>query len=48
MVKYLREVSGLELTAGEDRVQLMQSMGDIATFSGAFPGLRAGSQQDRQ
>jgi fumarate hydratase class II len=36
MVKYLREISGLELTAGEDRVQLMQSMGDIATFSGAF------------
>jgi len=36
MVKYLREISGLELTEGSDRVQLMQSMGDIATFSGAF------------
>jgi aspartate ammonia-lyase len=36
MVKYLREISGLELTEGTDRVQLMQSMGDIATFSGAF------------
>jgi aspartate ammonia-lyase len=36
MVKYLGQVSGLELTAGEDRVQLMQSMGDIASFSGAF------------
>ncbi len=36
MVKYLREVSGLELRVGEDRVQLMQSMGDVATLSGAF------------
>ena len=36
MVKYLREVSGLRLEIGEDRIQLMQSMGDIATFSGAF------------
>jgi aspartate ammonia-lyase len=36
MVKYLQEVSGLRLEEGEDRVQLMQSMGDIATFSGAF------------
>jgi aspartate ammonia-lyase len=36
MVKYLREVSGLDLRVGEDRVQLMQSMGDVATLSGAF------------
>jgi fumarate hydratase class II len=36
MVKYLGQVSGLELEEGQDRVQLMQSMGDIATFSGAF------------
>ena len=36
MVKYLEEVSGLDLRVGEDRIQLMQSMGDIATFSGAF------------
>jgi len=36
MVRYLQEVSGLELREGRDRVQLMQSMGDIATFSGAF------------
>jgi aspartate ammonia-lyase len=36
MVKYLKRVSGLELTVGEDRVQLMQSMGDVATLSGAF------------
>src|ERR671915_1886169 len=36
MVKYLRQVSGLELREGRDRIQLMQSMGDIATFSGAF------------
>ena len=36
MVKHLRAVSGLELHEGEDRIQLMQSMGDIATFSGVF------------
>ena len=36
MVKYLRQVSGLELRVGQDRIQLMQSMGDIASFSGAF------------
>ncbi len=36
MVKYLSQVSGLELREGQDRIQLMQSMGDIATFSGAF------------
>ena len=36
MVKYLQQVSGLELSVGDDRVQLMQSLGDIATLSGAF------------
>jgi len=36
MVKYLEEVSHLDLRVGEDRIQLMQSMGDIATFTGAF------------
>ena len=36
MVKYLRQVSSLELREGQDRIQLMQSMGDIATMSGAF------------
>ena len=36
MIKYLREVSGLELREGQDRVQLMQSMGDVAGFSGAL------------
>ena len=36
MVRHLRTVSGLELTAGTDRVQLMQSMGDVATLSGAL------------
>lgn len=36
MVKYLQQVSGLELREGDDRVQLMQSMGDIASLSGAF------------
>jgi aspartate ammonia-lyase len=36
MLKQLRQVSGLELREGADRIQLMQSMGDVATFSGAF------------
>ncbi|MEO7985720.1 MAG: aspartate ammonia-lyase [Gemmatimonadales bacterium] len=36
MIKYLREVSGLELREGSDRIQLMQSMGDVATLSGAL------------
>jgi aspartate ammonia-lyase len=36
MVKHLRQVSGLDLQVGEDRIQLMQSMGDVATFSGVF------------
>ena len=35
MVKHLQAITGLELDVGEDRVQLMQSMGDIASFSGA-------------
>ena len=35
MVKYLQAGTGLQLEVAEDRVQLMQSMGDIATFSGA-------------
>ncbi len=33
MVRYIAEVSRLELREGEDRVQLMQSMGDVAGFS---------------
>ncbi|MEO8029319.1 MAG: aspartate ammonia-lyase [Gemmatimonadota bacterium] len=36
MVKHLKAVSGLQLAVAEDRIQLMQSMGDIATLSGAF------------
>jgi aspartate ammonia-lyase len=36
MVKYLGQVSGLDIRAGGDRVQLMQSMGDVATFSGVL------------
>jgi len=35
MVKQLRAMTGLELREGKDRVQLMQSMGDAAAFSGA-------------
>jgi aspartate ammonia-lyase len=33
MVKHLREISGLDLREGADRIQLMQSMGDVAGFS---------------
>jgi len=36
MVERLRELTGFELRIAEDRVQLMQSMGDIASFSGAL------------
>jgi aspartate ammonia-lyase len=33
MNKYLTAITGLDLRVGEDRVQLMQSMGDVAGFS---------------
>ena len=33
MVKHLRAATGLKLREGEDRIQLMQSMGDVAGFS---------------
>jgi aspartate ammonia-lyase len=33
MIKHLREITGLDLRVGEDRIQLMQSMGDVASFS---------------
>src|SRR5467141_4966115 len=36
MVKQLRTVTGLDLREGKDRVQLMQSMGDAAAFSGGL------------
>ncbi len=36
MVRELEQISGLKLRVGEDLVQLMQSMGDVATLSGAF------------
>jgi aspartate ammonia-lyase len=36
MVERLRDVSKLDLRVAEDRIQLMQSMGDIATMSGAL------------
>jgi aspartate ammonia-lyase len=35
MVARLREISGLDLRPASDRIQLMQSMGDVATMSGA-------------
>jgi len=36
MVRHLQEFSGLSLREGEDRIQLMQSMGDVAGFSAAL------------
>ena len=36
MVEQLEQISGLEVQPGRDLVQLMQSMGDIATLSGAL------------
>jgi aspartate ammonia-lyase len=36
MVRQLERISGLCVRPGQDRVQLMQSMGDIATVSGAL------------
>jgi aspartate ammonia-lyase len=36
MVKHLKRITGLELRVGRDRIQLMQSMGDVAAFSSAL------------
>ncbi len=36
MVKHLGAITGIALREGRDRVQLMQSMGDAAAFSGAL------------
>lgn len=40
MVKHLRAITGITtLREGQDRIQLMQSMGDAAAFSGTLRGL---------
>jgi aspartate ammonia-lyase len=36
IVKHLRRMTKLELRVGSDRIQLMQSMGDVAAFSSAL------------
>ncbi|HEV7992963.1 MAG TPA: aspartate ammonia-lyase [Gemmatimonadaceae bacterium] len=36
MNKHLRAISGLDLRIGQDRIQLMQSMGDAAAFSASL------------
>jgi aspartate ammonia-lyase len=36
MIKYLRRITRLDLRVGKDRVQLMQSMGDVAAFSSSI------------
>jgi fumarate hydratase, class II len=35
MVEHLRSITGLDVREAQDRIQLMQSMGDVATLSGA-------------
>ena len=39
MNKHLTAITGLDLRVGEDRIQLMQSMGDVAAFSATLRGL---------
>ena len=39
MIRNLRQISGLDLREGKDRIQLMQSMGDAAAFSASLRGL---------
>jgi aspartate ammonia-lyase len=39
MNKHLQAITGLELRVGQDRIQLMQSMGDAAAFSASLRGL---------
>jgi aspartate ammonia-lyase len=39
MNRHLRQITGLELRVGQDRIQLMQSMGDAAAFSATLRGL---------
>jgi fumarate hydratase, class II len=39
MIRFLREITGLDPRVGQDRIQLMQSMGDVAAFSAALRGL---------
>jgi aspartate ammonia-lyase len=41
MVKHLAAMTGLPVREGEDRIQLMQSMGDVAAFSGQLRTLAA-------
>ena len=36
MIEHLTEITGLHLRVGSDRIQLMQSMGDVAGFSAAL------------
>lgn len=38
MVEHLRGITKMDVREGTDRIQLMQSMGDIATMSGAVRG----------
>ena len=39
MNKHLRAMTGMDLRVGADRIQLMQSMGDVAAFSAALRGM---------
>lgn len=39
MIRFLGEITDLDLRVGEDRIQLMQSMGDVAAFSASLRGV---------
>jgi aspartate ammonia-lyase len=39
MNRHLKAITGLDLRVGDDRIQLMQSMGDAAAFSATLRGL---------
>ena len=36
MITHLKAITGLDLRVGQDRIQLMQSMGDVAAFSASL------------
>jgi hypothetical protein len=48
MNKHLRAITGLDLRIGDDRIQLMQSMGDACRIQCSAPRPRDRSEQDRQ
>jgi aspartate ammonia-lyase len=47
MNRHLQEITGLELRVGEDRIQLMQSMGDARPSAPRCAGSRSTSRRSR-